>query len=146
MDILSVQPQAQASPSQGGSSSNAPSVPTQSSGGSPIADVVTLSSAVQQGSKPSEAPAAPVKTFNPEAEKAVTERVSQARQDASRKEQDISKSSNFDDEINRMIYRVVNDRTGEVIRQIPEEAMVKLAKAIRAMDNVPEGIFIKGKA
>lgn len=62
--------------------------------------------------------------------------------------QSISRNLEFsvDKDANRTVIRVVDSQTGDVVRQIPAEEMLQLARHLREMDKASEGLFIKTQA
>ena len=52
------------------------------------------------------------------------------------------KNKTVDEELDTFVVTVLDEQTGEVIRQIPTEEMLELAKSISdAQDSAPRGIF-----
>ena len=66
--------------------------------------------------------------------------------------QNITRELNFsvDEELNRFIVTVLDQETGEIIRQIPSEDMLELARKLAdAQENAPggqvKGILFQGR-
>lgn len=50
----------------------------------------------------------------------------------------------FEDALNRMVFKLVDSKTGEVVRQIPSEDVLAIARALK--DNVSTGVLLRGDA
>lgn len=63
--------------------------------------------------------------------------------------QNMQRDLNFhvDDATGRVVIRVVETSTNRVVRQIPEEEVLSLARRLEEMlDDMPKGVLLKGEA
>ena len=63
--------------------------------------------------------------------------------------QNMQRDLNFhvDDETGRVVIKVIDSSTSEVIREIPEAEVLSLARRMRLMtDNMPKGVLLEGEA
>lgn len=68
-------------------------------------------------------------------------------QEANQYFQSINRNLEFsvDEDVNRTVVRVVDTDTGELIRQIPSEEMLQLARHMREMEKATEGMFFNAQ-
>lgn len=61
--------------------------------------------------------------------------------------QSINRSLEFsvDEDANRTVIRVVDTQTGELVRQIPTEEVLQVARHLREMEQVAEGSFFQAQ-
>ena len=62
--------------------------------------------------------------------------------------QNMQRDLNFhvDDETGRVVIKVIDSSTSEVIRQIPEEEVLSLARRMREMmEDMPKGMLLRGE-
>jgi len=81
--------------------------------------------------------------------KANKKEITQAAKDIFGYVQNITRELNFsvDEELGKTVITVIDDETGDVIRQIPNEDILQLAREIANMkDSTSTGILFKGDA
>lgn len=72
----------------------------------------------------------------------------QALQDLNGYVQNVQRNLQFDvdDDSGHTVIRVVDSETDEVIRQIPSEEVLALARHLKGMNEAEQGLFLKEKA
>jgi flagellar protein FlaG len=121
------------------------------------ADLVKLASArpaAGSGARPAALPGAAQRPAvqateqeaEPPAARSQTAAVEQAMREVNRQlaEKGRELTIEFEDALNRMVFKLVDSKTGEVVRQIPSEDVLAIARALK--DNVSTGVLLRGDA
>ncbi len=91
----------------------------------------------------------PTTNFTKNLSQAQRKEISRAAKEVSGYIQNITRELNFsvDEELGKTVITVIDDETGDVIRQIPSEEIIELARNIASMKNsTPRGILFEGDA
>lgn len=105
---------------------------------SPLAAGQADRAATSRPAPPVVASSVPESTRPVEAESIDRRQIEAATQELKAKleEKGVELAIEFDDEIHRSIVKLVDSRSGEILRQIPSEEMLVLARALARSDSV----------
>jgi len=88
------------------------------------------------------APVVPAPAVAAEAARAVAEAAEDIRQQLAQKGSELT--IEFDDALGRTIFKLVDAQTGAVVRQIPSEEVIAIARALK--DKISTGVLLRSDA